>query len=175
MRLAARNDLNADFVMERISYDLETGIAAWKSRGGRNDMFNARCAGKKVSSKHPNGYVRIGLAEGRYLLHRIIWLYVTGEWPRFHIDHVNSKKYDNRWANLREATVSQNGQNVKRLSTNTSGLKGVSWHKASSMWRADICVNRRQKSLGIFNCPAAASFAYQIAADKHFKEFARLA
>ena len=39
---------------------------------------------------------------------------------------------------------------------------------------SQIRKNGKVYNLGYFNCPAAASFAYQIAADKLHKEFARI-
>jgi hypothetical protein len=64
-------------------------------------------------------------------------------------------------------------RNVGKQAHNTSGLKGVSFHKLRQKWRADIKVNQKKIFLGLFECPAVASFAYQIAADKYHGEFAR--
>jgi hypothetical protein len=38
-----------------------------------------------------------------YLAEHLAWLYVTGEWPKHAIDHVNGDTLDNRWENLRES------------------------------------------------------------------------
>jgi len=55
------------------------------------------------------------------LLHRLLMPDV----PR--IDHINGNGLDNRRANLRQATHTQNMQNRKRSKSNRSGFKGVYW------------------------------------------------
>ena len=52
-------------------------------------------------------------------------------------------------------------------------FKGVSWHKRTGQWRADICIQKRQIALGHFNEEVAAAAAYDAAAEKYFGEFAR--
>jgi hypothetical protein len=56
---------------------------------------------------------------------------MAGKWPAAGIDHINGNKSDNRWLNLREATQSQNMTNTGNRADNSSGYKGVCWHKAS--------------------------------------------
>lgn len=157
-----RNDLTLDQIKELLDYDPTTGLLTWRIRAGQ-PMFNARCAGHNVTCRHTQGYLRIGLHYKRYLVHRIVWLLMTGTWPKHQIDHINGNKKDNRWCNLREATYSQNGCNRGKPRNNTSGLKGVSWHKGQQKWRADISVNGQQQWLGTYTCPAAAHLAYQLA------------
>ena len=54
---------------------------------------------------------------------------------------------------------------------NMCGLKGVSRNKQK--WRARIKVAGECIDLGQVSCPAAAHFAYVVAADKFFGEYAR--
>jgi hypothetical protein len=91
---------------------------------------------------------------------------------RLLVDHKNHDTLDNRRSNLRPATHSQNQQN-KRASAifNTSGFKGVSWHKASGSWRATICVNKKCKHLGLFSNPEDASRKYKEASATVHGEF----
>src|SRR6185369_10895033 len=98
------------------------------------------------------GYWRIFIYGKAYLGHRLVWLYVYGEWPRGDIDHVNRTRSDNRLCNLRVATRSQNLGNMGRRPVNTSGYKGVTWHKRAEKWLAQISVNRKNIYLGLFNC-----------------------
>ena len=44
-------------------------------------------------------------------------------------------------------------QRNKRLldSTNTSGFRGVSWHKRDKKWQSSICINSKIKHLGYFS------------------------
>ena len=56
--------------------------------------------------------------------------------------------------------------------TNTSGYKGVSWHKRDNIWTANIKANGVKKHLGNFFCLVKAAKAYDDAAIKYFGEFA---
>lgn len=79
-------------------------------------------------------------------------------------DHINGNGLDNRRANLRPATGSQNSYNSRLPCTNKSGYKGVSWHKSSNQWRAQIRVGGKPRTLGYFRDPAEAALAYDVAA-----------
>jgi len=90
-------------------------------------------------------------------------------------DHINGNKLDNRKANLRICSNTENIRNMKqRRRNNTSGYKGVSWSKKLGAYRAYIVVDRRQISLGFHKCPKQAALAYNLAALKYYGEFARL-
>ena len=99
---------------------------------------------------------------------------MTGKFPIDQVDHINLDKLDNRWVNLREATNSQNQANIHAHITNTSGFKGVSWHRGVQKWRAQIERDGHSCYLGYFDTPEAAAAAYANAAQKHFGEFARV-
>lgn len=88
------------------------------------------------------------------------------------VDHVNGNALDNRRANLREATYTENVRNTKKR-PNRSGYKGVTWHSKTGKWHAGITVNKRRISLGYYSDPAEAAHAYDHAARQHFGEFAR--
>ena len=45
------------------------------------------------------------------------------------IDHIFHKKFDNRKSQLRFVTHSQNQMNRDIGKNNTSGYRGISWHK----------------------------------------------
>jgi hypothetical protein len=100
---------------------------------------------------------------------------VTGEWPpeRLEVDHKDCDPSNNRWDNLRLATASQNQANKKVSRANTSGFKGVSWHKDDKRWRAQIRMGGKKVHLGSFDTPESAHRAYSEAAMKHYGEFAR--
>jgi hypothetical protein len=90
------------------------------------------------------------------------------------VDHENQDGLDNRRANLRIATRSQNNANQRRRKDNTSGYKGVVWHKRERRWQAQIQVEGKCLYLGGFDDPKDAAQAYNVAAFTHFGEFARL-
>jgi hypothetical protein len=107
-----------------------------------------------------NGYVVIWVEGARYRAHRLAFLYQTGEWPKNLVDHIDGDPSNNRWANLREATSKENGQNKAVGVNNRSGYLGVGWHKTNRKWQASIKVSGRLKHLGYFDDPALAAAAY---------------
>lgn len=115
------------------------------------------------------------------------YVYISGEGKcsRLHnlilpeanrVDHKDRKPSNNRRSNLRAANASLNAANSKLYNTNTSGYKGVGWHKASKSWTAKIGVkingHQLRLHLGCFSNPEDAAEAYNKAARKHFGEFA---
>jgi hypothetical protein len=90
-------------------------------------------------------------------------LYLFGEWPKGEIDHVNRDSLDNRIANLRDVSQSENARNRPQQANSTSGVKGVYWHKASQRWQAQIAVNGKQIHLGLFDTLDEAARARFIA------------
>lgn len=49
------------------------------------------------------------------------------------------------------------------MTTNESGFKGVTWHKANHKWIASISAGRKKINLGYFNTAEEASEAYEVA------------
>ena len=116
-------------------------------------------------------YVRLKINGQPYLRHRIIFLMHYKHLPEF-IDHIHGvSKGDFIW-NLREATKSQNAVNSKIRRNNTSGFKGVSWHKDNRKWCARIRFNNKRIHLGSFNDINEAKNAYNEKSIELFGEFA---
>jgi len=89
------------------------------------------------------------------------------------IDHINRNGLDNRRANLRLATISQNAANSKKRNPR-SGYKGVWLDKQKNLYRAAIWSNNKRYYLGLFESPVDAAKAYDDAAKKLHKDFAAL-
>jgi len=119
------------------------------------------------------GYIRIRVKGKRYRAHRLAWFYVHGIWPTNQIDHINGNKEDNRIANLRDVPQTHNQWNSFRRRDNTSGYKGVRWHKASKKWSTSIRINGKNEWLGTYSTPEKAHEAYCKAAKESRGEFAR--
>lgn len=115
-----------------VSYDPLTGIFIWKvSTNGRIKI------GSVAGSLENNGYVRLSISGTRYLAHRLAMVYVNGECGKF-VDHIDGNRKNNKIANLRCVTKTENCQNRKKSKVNTSGVTGVSLNKKNGRWRADI-------------------------------------
>ena len=141
----SKRDLTAEQLRQRINYDPETGVFTQKVR-----TTSRVKVGERLGSPARNGYLIITLSDRKYPAHHLAWLYVYGEWPRQHLDHVNRVRDDNRIVNLREASKVENGQNTKLSSRNTSGVKGVCWCRQHKRWKAYISLNRSTRALGRF-------------------------
>jgi len=90
-------------------------------------------------------------------------------------DHINRNSLDNRKANLRPATASQNLCNrPKRKSKTRSKYKGLEWDRTQRKWKARIQFNNRKIYLGSFTNEIVAAKAYDNAAKKYHREFANL-
>ena len=92
----------------------------------------------------------------------------------YNIDHINGDKLDNRRCNLRVCSGTENIRNRKTHSNNKSGYKGVWWRKDRHIWNAKIKVDDRIIHLGQFKNKEDAAIAYNNAAIKYHKKFAKL-
>ena len=102
-------------------------------------------------------------------LHRVIMNEPDGKF----IDHINMNPLDNRRENLRECTQQQNQCNTNKYSNNTSGFKGVSFHKRDKKFVAHIKLNGKKKHLGYFDTAEKAHEAYKKESLKLHGDFAR--
>jgi hypothetical protein len=143
---------------ELLHYDPESGIFSNRVQRIGSPI------GKVVGTPNSNGHLQIMISRRLYMAHRLAWLYVYGVWPTSRLDHKNRQKTDNRIANLREVSPSENCQNVDLYTNNTSGLKGVCWRKNEQRWSATICHQHKQIHLGYFDTKESAHLAYRVAA-----------
>ena len=146
--------LTFDRMKDAVSYDPGTGAFAWikptsnRVHRGRNAVPNGR------------GRVTIRIDGRTYPAPRVAWLYMTGEWPRGVVDHVNGDTTDNRWANLRDVPQATNTQNIRKPHRdNKVGMQGVVL-RSSGKYAANIYINGRQTCLGRFETPDEAHAAY---------------
>jgi len=165
--------LTAEQLRAILYYDPETGIFIWRPRADRPMARNTRYTATKAGGSAGNHYTIISIDKRRYVASRLAWLWVYGEWPTAFIDHINGNKLDDRIANLRLATKSQNHANIGVRSNNTSGLKGASWSKRYSRWVAQIQFHGQHYFLGYFGTPKEAHEAYCRAAARLHGEFAK--
>lgn len=155
-------------LQEWLSYDPETGLVTWAKNPSRRTV-----AGQNAGFLHRNGYVYIDLFRRRMLAHRVAWMLHHGTDPgQMQIDHIDGDRTNNRISNLRIATNAENGRNAKLYNTNTSGVKGVTWHAHTRKWLAKIGLNWRTHYVGIFDTVEEAAVAIQEARERLHGEFA---
>ncbi len=94
---AKRVAVTADVLRELLSYHPDEGVFRW--RGARE--------GRLAGSPTKHGDLSVKINGGYYLAHRLAWLYVTGEVPPPVVYHLNGKRNDNRFANLRGAALKE--------------------------------------------------------------------
>jgi hypothetical protein len=143
--------ISAETVRALFHYNEDTGVLCW-----RNPTRSTQRAG----CKRKDGYLVIRINGSLYYAHRLVWLFVTGNWPNEFIDHINGNRADNRFSNLRDVSVKVNTQNQRaaRKDNKTTRLLGV--QRNHSGWQAVITVNGARLCCGTFNTPEAAHKAY---------------
>lgn len=114
------------------------------------------------------GYASARIGGKSVYMHRLIMQPEAGQ----DVDHINHDTLYNCRANLRNCTHIQNLQNRKVNTRNTSGMTGVSWYKPRQMWRAQINLNGKRKSLGVYETKEEAATAYKNASVAAFGEYA---
>ena len=154
-----------------LSYDCKSGKFAW--RVTKNSYGGKVKVGAIAGHININGYCEIRLNGRRYLGHRLAWFYVNKEWPSSEIDHINGNPSDNSITNLRCVTRSQNSQNTKIRSDNSSGIKGVSWSKSVNKWVAYVNIDGKRKHLGCFDDIQDATEARLASEKVYHAEYAR--
>tara|TARA_R110000765_G_scaffold418545_1_gene522084 strand:+ start:7 stop:498 length:492 start_codon:yes stop_codon:yes gene_type:complete len=124
--------LTQNRLKELFSYNPLTGVFTRKVKLAYKSKI-----GEVVGCLTKAGYLTAQVNGKLYSLHRLAYLYMTGNWPDI-TDHINGVKNDNRWTNLRSCTQQQNTFNQKISSNNTSGVKGVCWEASRKKWRVSV-------------------------------------
>lgn len=150
-----------------LSYDRDTGLFVRRIAAPNAEV------GTIAGYIDVNGYRCLDVDGRPYKAHRLVWFYVTGTMPVEYIDHVNGQKSDNRFANLRLATNSQNQANRGLAQTNTSGTTGVRFEEGRQKWRASITIRGTAINLGRFATKEEATAAYQTARNNAWGEYVR--
>ena len=183
-----RDAISPALLRQLLQYEPETGKLFWRQRPkemfkpsghggalGSSARWNARYAGKEAFTADCAGYRRGSIFGVGFSAQRVIWAHFTGEWPTFEVDHQDRDSLNNRWTNLRHATPSQNSCNKGLRSDNSSGVKGVSYHKKTGKWQVNITVQGRTSYLGLFKDIEAAEKAVADARIRLHGEFGRAA
>jgi hypothetical protein len=129
------------------------------------------CADRRIKQVYATGTILQG---GRYRsvrLHRFL-LGLGGD-QTVMVDHRDGDGLNNRRANLRVCTNSENGMNRGAQQNSASGIKGVWWDSKRGKWIAEVHVAGVRKFCSSFETLEAASSAYAEAAAQFHGQFAR--
>lgn len=162
-------------LLEVLHYCPSIGAFWWKTRPDithLNRIHNSKFAGKMAGRRNSKGYGVIKIDGTDHLIHRLAWFYMTGSEPSAEIDHENTRRLDNAFDNLREATRAQNVANTGMRSNNTTGFKGV-FKTKSGRFKSQIKRNRNSDYLGTFDTPEEAHAAFAKRAVEASGSFAR--
>ncbi len=160
----------------KINKENPDDILMWKTHG-RYKLKNPKWNQLKIQTDK-DGYKLINIKLKQYRLHRVNYYAHNPTWDIHDssqdnfIDHENKDKTNNHISNLRKATPNQNQHNTLLSTSNTSGVKGVSWYKEQQQWRGQIRNNNKQKHIGYFKNIEDAASAIRKAREKLHGEYA---
>jgi len=149
---------------ELLHYNPDTGDFTW--------LISKGVKAGTVVKYSIQGHIYVRIHGRSYPIHRLAFLYMTGEFPVDQVDHINNIRSDNRFINLRECNSFENTCNSPLRSDNTSGAKGVHWDSKNSKWYASICAKKTRYFLGRFDDFELAEFVINEARDILHGEFA---
>ena len=145
-----------ELLREMFAYDPETGEFLRRKNSGKGKQGFSGTVGA-------NGYLYTCVGSKSHLIHRLIWMYVLGDFPRGTIDHINGDRTDNKWSNLRDVDRATNSQNERKARpTNKLGVMGVHRRADTGKFAAAITdpVQAKTVNLGSFDTAEEAHAAY---------------
>ena len=166
-----------ELVRELFSYKKSTGELIWRVAPKWGVKIGDRAGTIHTDEK---GYIcrQVGYKRKIYIASHLIWAWMTGEWPKYSIDHKNNDPLDDRWENLREANQSEQMRNTRRHRDNRTGYKGV-WHQAGrehrdgKNYRWQIMINGKKiHSPERFKTAEEAYAAYCVVVKQYHGDFA---
>jgi len=160
--------VSQDQLKQLVHYDPETGIFTWLV----NRQPGIRI-GDVAGTLRDDGYIRIQVAGERKYASHWAWLYMTGEYPPYEVDHEDRNRSNNSWRNLRSATKSLNCANRPKRVRESGLLRGTT--RNGGKFTAQIRVRGEHRYLGTYDTEEEAHAAYAKAALPEFREFSVLA
>lgn len=143
------SELNREF-----SYDPWKGTLKRKviRKNARVDIVHRNC----------DDYPKVFFRGVSTTAHRIAYIMYHGYIPDgMEIDHINRNKSDYRIVNLRAVTRKVNMENRGLMKNNTSGFKGVVFHKEQQKWFGRKMRGGIRKTTAYYSTPEEANAELQ--------------
>lgn len=156
-------------ICEPSNFEKESGLK-WKVSKGRQaaGSWAGYVWERKVQSKIRKDWL-VQIDAKLYKASRIIYFMHHGVDPYpMEVDHKDRNSLNNNVDNLRLGDRALQSQNRGMQSNNKSGVKGVSWYKQTSKWRAQIKVENKKKHLGLYATLKEAAEARNAAIKKYW-------
>lgn len=147
--------LTSEALKQVLRYESETGLFVRLRTGTVAGAFDSR------------GYRQIQIGRKLFLAHRLAWLYMTGEWPAGHIDHIDHRPHNNAFCNLRVVSRAGNMQNKVQRQKNNRSSRFLGVFKTPSGWAASISTDGVKRHLGTFPSEEMAHSVY-VKAKRYF-------
>jgi hypothetical protein len=132
------------------------------SEGFIYDRYVGRLLERKtlrdLSTLTTRGYRQIYVEGVPYLLHRLIFFYHYGRFPKV-VDHIDGDLSNNCIENLQGCSQSVNIEKARIFKTNKTGYKGVSFNKKADKFEAYYWKDYKKYYVGLFDTAEEASKA----------------
>ncbi len=159
------SDITQCKLKELLNYCPHTGVFTWIKK-----VNSKTYVGLVAERKDKEGYAMVMVLGKNYRQHRLAWFYMTGQWPKKHLDHKNGVRDDNRFCNLRECDEQDNNRNRGLSIVNTSGVSGVSFQQGK--WCVRVRLNKHvRRFFGYYDDIELAELVANSVRDKYHKEF----
>lgn len=114
-----------------------------------------------------DNYVTCRINGKQWYLHRYIMINLLGNnIGKNYTDHINNNRLDNRIANLRELSPSDNSRNRLKKKNTTSSYFGVCFNKLTKKWDVSLTVDKK-KIVYEFESEIHAAYQYDILIKKY--------
>ena len=117
--------ITQEYLKEILTYNPETGDFTWNISGIGKKKGEVLRSTTQANPKAPK-YYRVKLKGTTYKLHRLAWLYMTGEFPEAGVlDHIDRNPLNNRWSNLRNVSQRVNTLNSDFQDNTRTGISNL--------------------------------------------------
>jgi hypothetical protein len=144
-------------------FKYDNGKIYWKEKSSyaRSIEIGSEAGFLQPGDRTRPPYKAVRLLGKHYYIHRVIYEMYNGD-TKLQVDHIDRNSLNNVLENLRAVTILQNVRNSSEIYTNTSGYRGVSWHKKIKKWHAQSSIAKKKIHLGYYDTKEEAHNAYKI-------------